>query len=196
MTFAEILEEVYLITNRRDLEAQTKSAIKKATLKAHQSDFYYRDLYETGMEFDEPNHKQYIDLNSTFANFNAINYIKRVENENDEQGVVFTEVTPDNVVDDYGYLKRDVYYVAGRNIELRASCAFDKVLVGLYVLPVLTEEDYSSWVADLVPYFIVHEAARTVLRVIGYLEESNAQRAEVAEQLKILKQIGLATTGY
>ena len=44
MTFAEILEEVYLITNRRDLEAQTKSAIKKATLKAHQSDFYYRDL--------------------------------------------------------------------------------------------------------------------------------------------------------
>jgi len=196
MTFAEILEEVYLITNRRDLEAETKSAIKKATIKAHLTDFYYRDLFETGVEFTELSHRQALDLNSMFNNFRAIHYVKRVDSSTDEVGVSFEEIDPTQTLDTYGYLRSDVFYIAGRTCELRSSVAFDKALVGIYVLPIVTENEYSSWIANLVPYFIIHEAARTVLRVIGYLEESNAQAREVAEQLLLLKQTGLATVGY
>lgn len=196
MTFAELLEEVYLITNRRDLEAQTKSAVKKATIKAHLSDFYWRDFYETGIEFEESSMEQIVDLNSMFSNFRALRYFKIVDNETDAEGRLLEEIPPEDYLDEYGYLRNDVFYVAGRNVKVRAACNFDKALVGMYVLPTVTEDEYSSWVADLVPYFIIHEAARAVLRTIGYLEESNEQKREVAEQLSLLKQTGLATVGY
>ena len=52
MTFDELVEEVFLITARRDLVAETNSAVKAATLKAHKSDFYSKDIFETGVEFD------------------------------------------------------------------------------------------------------------------------------------------------
>ena len=41
----------HTITNRPDLINETKLAVKAATLKIHQSDYYYRDLIEQGIAF-------------------------------------------------------------------------------------------------------------------------------------------------
>ena len=50
-TFTELCNDVYTMTKRPDLVAETKLAVKAATLKAHQSDFYPKDIYETGIQF-------------------------------------------------------------------------------------------------------------------------------------------------
>ena len=49
MTFDELVAEVYLLTARGDLTAETQSAVKAATLKAHKSDFFSKDIFETGV---------------------------------------------------------------------------------------------------------------------------------------------------
>lgn len=196
MTFDELLEEVYLITNRRDLAAETKSAVKAATLKAHKSDFYSKDIFETGVEFDSADFRQSLDYISLLSNFRAFKYLRRVEDENDDVGKFFDIVTPEETIDSYGVNRCDIAYVAGRVIEIRASVEFSKVLLGCYVLPIVREGDYRSWVAEQLPYAIIHEAARRVFRSIGNLEEAAAQTEFVAEEYAELKISAVTDVGF
>jgi len=196
MTFDELLEEVYLITNRRDLVNETKSAVKAATLKAHKSDFYSKDIFETGIEFDSADFRQSLDYISLFSNFRALKYLRRVEDENDDVGAFFAIITVDEILDSYGTNRTDIAYVAGRVLEIRASVEFSKALLGAYVLPIVREGAYLSWVAEQFPFAIIHEAARRVFRSIGKLDESNAQLQFVAEEYAELKLSALSDVGY
>lgn len=192
MTFEELRTEVYALTNRPDLVAETTSAIKAATLKAHQSDFYSKDIYETGIEFSLAAYNQSLDYTSLISNFRALKYIKRVTSATDEIGVNFTILTPEEIVDSYGINKTDVCYTAGRMIEIKSSVEFTLGLLGCYVRPIVREDSYFSWVADQFPYAIVFEAARILFKTIGYDEQSAAYRELVGEQYAELKLSALA----
>lgn len=192
MTFEELRTEVYALTNRPDLVAETTSAIKAATLKAHQSDFYSKDIYETGIEFSLAAYNQSLDYTSLISNFRALKYIKRVTSATDEIGVNFTILTPEEIVDSYGINKTDVCYIAGRMIEIKSSVEFTLGLLGCYVRPIVREDSYFSWVADQFPYAIVFEAARILFKTIGYDEQSAAYRELVGEQYAELKLSALA----
>lgn len=197
MTFDELVQEVYLITNRPDLVSNTESAVKAATLKAHKTDFYAKDIYETGVQFDTSDYRQALDYINLITNWRALKYIRRVEDETDDSGTFFDVITPEEILDAYGTNRNDIAYVAGRVLELRAAVKFQYALLGAYVLPIVTpKESYSSWVAEQYPYFIIYEAARVIFRQIGQLEESNAQAGLVAEELQLLKQSALADVGY
>lgn len=196
MTFDELLEEVYIKTNRPDLEAETKSAVKAATLKAHRSDYFSKDIYETGVEFNDANYRQALDYATLITNFRAFKYFRRVENATDDNGIPMEILTPEALLDSYGIAKTDIAYVAGRVLELRASVSFKYGLLGVYVLPIVTEDKYSSWIAELYPYAIVYEAARVVFRVIGQLEESNGMAQLMAEEYSELSASNIQDIGY
>lgn len=196
MTFDELVEEVFVLTNRRDLVAETKSAIKAATLKAHRSDFFSKDIFETGVEFDTADFRQSLDYVSLLSNFRAFKYLRRVEDENDDVGKFFEIITPEEVLDSYGINRNDIAYVAGRVLEIRASVEFSKVLLGCYVLPIVREADYNSWVAEQNPFVIIYEAARVVFKAIGYDEQSSAFTQLVAEEFNLLKMSALSDVGY
>lgn len=196
MNFDELVEEVYVLTNRRDLVAETKSAIKAATLKAHRSDFYSKDIFETGVEFETSEFRQSLDYVSLLSNFRAFKYLRRVEDENDDVGAFFEIISPDEVLDSYGCNKTDIAYVAGRVLEIRASVNFSKVLLGAYVLPIVREGAYNSWVAEQNPFVIIYEAARVVFKAIGYDEQSAAFTQLVAEEFNLLKMSALSDVGY
>ena len=50
-TFAELVADVKILTNRPDLDAEIKLAVKAATLKAHHTDFYPKDLYGVAIQW-------------------------------------------------------------------------------------------------------------------------------------------------
>jgi len=196
MTFDELVAEVYLLTNRPDLEAETKSAVKRATLKAHQTDFYSKDIYESGIEFPTADYRQSLDYITLFSNFRALKYLRRVEDENDDVGKFFDIVQPEEVLDAYGRNRNDIAYVAGRVLEIRSSVSFSKALLGAYVLPIVREGAYLSWVAEQHPYAIVFEAARVIFKSIGFDEESAQYNQLVAEEYNLLKMSALSDVGY
>lgn len=196
MTFEQLLEEVYLITDRRDLVNQTKSAIKAATLKAHQSDYFSKDIFEEGFQWDELGYRQQLDYYSLIPNFRALKYVRRVQDQHDDAGTFFEVVTPEEVLDSYGQGRLDIAYVAGRVLELRASCTFKYVLLGAYVLPIVREDAFSSWIAELQPFAIIYEACRVIFKSIGYDEQSATFTGLVAEEYVMLKMTGLADVGY
>ena len=196
MTLAELILEVYELTGRPDLIAATKSAVKAATLKAHQSDYYSKDIYETGVEFDDAAYIQSLDYVSLISNFRTLKYIRRVEDASDTEGVFFDIITPEEILDTYGCSRTDIAYVAGRNLEMRSSAIFSKALMGAYVLPVVTDACFSSWVASMHPFAIIYEACRVIFKTIGFDEQSATYNQLVAEEYILLKLSGLTDVGY
>ena len=194
--FDELLTDVYDLTNRADLVNETAIAIKSATLKAHRLDFFSKDIYETGVSFPELTYRQSLDYIALIPNFRAIKYIRAVNSSTDDLGVKIEIITPDEITDSYGLNRNDIAYVAGRVLEIRSSVQFQYMLLGAYVLPIVTTPDYSSWVAEQFKYAIVFEAARLIFKTIGQMEESNGYRQMVAEEYSILTRDGISDVGF
>ncbi len=188
MTLTELQEAVYTITNRSDLTAETLQAVKAATLKMHQTDYYSKDIYETGIEFSEAGYTQSLDYISLISNFRAFKYLRRVESSTDDIGQFIDILSVEETLDSYGVNRTDIAYVAGRVLEIRSAVSFQKALLGCYVLPIVTTENYSSWIAELQPYAIVYEACRLIFKMIGQDEQSNTFASLVVEEVTQLKQ--------
>lgn len=205
MTFDELVAEAFLLTNRPDLIVETQSAIRAATLKAHQSDFFSKDIFETGVEFDNKSFRQSFDIITFVSNFRALKYLRRVDPSQDTTdgidasnatGTFFDIITVEETIDSYGINRTDIAYVAGRTIEIRAAVAFDKMLLGGYAYPIVTPADkYTSWIAEQNPFAIIYEACRVIFKTIGYDEQSAAYNALVAEEYILLKLTGLTDVG-
>jgi len=196
MTFTELLDAVYTITGRSDLVDLTKLAVKAATLKAHKTDFYSKDIYETPIQFDETDYVHSLDIISLIPNYRALKYMRKYDTSAAEVGDFITVITPEEVLDKYNRALQDVCYVAGRVIEIKSSTEFNTILIGCYVSPIVTESGYSSWVADLHPYAIVFEAARFVFGSIAMQEEARNMQAQAAEEYAELKINAVSDVGY
>lgn len=196
MTFAELLQEVYNITSRDDLVDMTKSAVKAATLKAHQTDFYSKDIYETPIVFDTSEYTHSLDIINLIPNYRALKYMRKYDISDTTAGDFITVITPEEVLDQYNRELTDICYVAGRNIEIKSSTEFSHILLGCYVLPIVTEASYSSWIADLYPYAIVYEAARFIFGATAQQTESNNMKEMVAEQYAELRINAVTDVGY
>lgn len=195
MTFDSLLSEVYALTARPDLVAETESAIKAATLKAHHTDFFPQDIYETKLKVINSGFIHSIDYPAIISNFRALKYIRKIDIDGDAYGKPFTIITPSEILDSYAVTRNDVAYVAGRLIELRSSNSINALLFGCYVNPVVTKLGYSSWVAQMYPYAIVYEAARIVFNTIGHTEQSTRYRVLAAEQAAVFSASALAVGG-
>lgn len=189
MNFTEIYNEVLIITKRPDLDARTRQAIRSATIKAHHSDFYYKDIVEVPVQFTEPFYLQSFLPTEVVPNFRMVKYVRLWNGGNDgDVGVFLDPIQIENSLDLYQQKKTNVFYMAGQLLQIRGACTVDKVLFGCYVDPIiLPEANYSSWIAVSQPYAIVYEAARQVFKSISYTEQANEYSTLVGEEYAELK---------
>jgi hypothetical protein len=185
-TFAELVSDTYILTNRPDLVSETKLAVKAATLKAHQSDFFPKDLYEIGIQWPTPDYFQSLEYRALIARWRAFKFLRKYSDST--PGDFFKLLTPEQTLDRYSYNKEDICYLAGEMLEIRSSTQDTYMLLGCYINPIIDENSYSSWIALDHPYAIVYEAARSIFKQTGWDEQAAAIRQEVAEQYQILKQ--------
>jgi hypothetical protein len=189
MTFAELVAEVISITKRPDLSARIESNVRAATLKMHHSDFYYKDMHEIAVEFDSPAILQTFTPTEVAPLFRKAKYIRNWIGELDgSPGAFFTPIQIENSTDGYGYLKGDVFYMAGQGLQMRGKCAISRVLFGCYLHPQLTPvNQYNSWIAVEMPWAIIYEAARVLFKSIAFSEQANEYAQLVAEQVGELR---------
>lgn len=189
MTFDEMVAEVISITKRPDLQTKIESNVRAATLKAHHSDFYYKDLYEVPVQFTNQFILQSFIPTEVAPYFRKVKYIRLWEGDIEgDVGKFFTHIQIENSVDGYGYIKTDVYYMAGQLLQLRGTQPLNKVLFGCYQHPIITPSTaYRSWIADEMPYAIIYEAARVTFKSVSFTEQANEYSALVNEQFSELK---------
>ena len=193
-TFAELLADVYTLTNRSDLIAETKLAVKMATLKMHQRDYFYKDIRETGIQFLASDYTQQIDYRTLFPLYRSLKYIRKADSSG-VPGVFFDILTPEMILDSYGVQQEDICYVAGAEIQVKSSTTFQYALIGIYQNPDIGETTYNSWVALDHPYAIVLEAAMVVLTSIGLKEDAAVYKTMRDEQVALLLEANLVAKG-
>lgn len=185
-SFAELVTDVYTITKREDLVNETAMAIRAATLKAHQKDFYYKDLTELVVSFTDEAYLQSFESAATIARFRSLSYIRKIELD-DTPSNFLTLIEPSKIFDNANVQKQDVYYAAGRLINIKSSSKIQKIIVGCYVHPIVLTGSFASWIADEYPFAIIYDAAATIFKTVGQDEQEVSFRRLCAEQHELIK---------
>lgn len=197
MNLSELATEVYKLTARPDKVSETSSAIKSATLKAHQSDFYWKDIFESGIVFDSEDYVQNLDYRALLPRWRALKYLRKYDlSSNTPFGTELSIIVPENIFDEYGLTKTNICYAAGAFIQINSSTKQQAYLLGCYLNPDLTDAGYSSWVALDHPWFIIYEAAGQIFKSIGKDDEATTFRTLGAEQLAMLKTSNILAQGF
>lgn len=199
--FNQILADVFAITNRPDLVAETTLAVKSATLQLHRSDFYYKDITESVLSFDTSDYLQSIDYRSLFPRYRALKYLRKYDptaaSADVAVGKFFKVKTPAEVLDSYGASTSDICYVAGSLIQIKSSTAIQYVLIGIYQNPIVaTPETYSSWISDEAYYAVVWSAASKVFgTVLGNAAKRDSCAAEASREFAEVMNSNIVAQG-
>jgi hypothetical protein len=196
MTLADMVAEVYTITGRPDLVAETSQAVRKATLRAHRSDNYYRDLVESAIVFSATDFTQAFEYKLTFPRWRSLKYFRHYDPVTATPGRFIDVIDPLDAVNQYGTTRAEVCYPAGVVFNIRALLQFNTLLVGYYQDPDISVLGYSSWVADEHPFLIANTSAADVFKIIGKDEESARMDAMSIALLHDLKASSLIPIGY
>lgn len=188
MNFQELCDEVKSITRRPDLSARIESAVKASTLKAHQSDFYYPDIIEAAVEFTNESHIQNFNAYEIVPRFRKAKYLRQWFGEvGGDPGKFYEHIQIEEAFDGYGYIKQDVFYFAGQNLQIRSRIPVKRVLFGCYVHPSLDTNNFTSWIAKEVPFAIIYDACRTLFKSIALDAEARDYDNLTSEQYASLK---------
>jgi hypothetical protein len=193
-SLSDLVADVITLTNRPDLTAETNAAIRAATIKAHHTDFYQKDLFETAIQFPTSDYQQLFTYKQLIPNFRAVSYLRKYDSVALAPGKFLTLITPENVLDSYAINREDVFYLSGVQLNIRSADQQQYYLFGCYLNPTVTTTGYSSWIADEHPFAIVFEATRVVFKMIGFDEQASAMDKAVQEEYALLK-MQIATGG-
>lgn len=174
--FTDIVADVYTITSRSDLVVDTALAVRQATLAAHRSDKYIRDIQEGFLPIGKPTDgsaNYQIDIPSYFPNWRAFAYLRPYDSVTQSKSRIVlgpdSFIASDGILDPYSDDKVNVAYVAGSNLNVLLEAAYDSFLYGYYKNPTLSPDDnYESWIAREQPAIITIDAARKILESVGY----------------------------
>lgn len=193
MTLTELRAEVVTLTNRPDLDTtgQILLAVRRATLKLHTIDYFYRDLFETNVTFGVSLSVQDYDTLVNIPRWRSVKYIRHYDAPSAVAGRFFKKVDPQNVLDDYAVDRTNIWYQGGDSLHLKAPIAFTDILIGVYLYPDITEATYDSWIATTYPYVIVLEAAATIMKMIGKADEARMLREDNNESIALLRLSGI-----
>lgn len=183
MTLTELQNEVYAITNRPDLADRTLSAIRAATLKIHQADYFYKDLFETGIAFLSEDYVQQFDYRTLAPRWRSLSYLRATDVNGFDTGQFFDVVQPGHVTDDYAQNRTNICYVAGAVVQIRSNTPIQYALLGCYLNPDITLAGFYSWVALDHPFAIIYQAAAQIFKSTGKDTEWQAWTMQSQEQL-------------
>ena len=196
MNFSELLNEVYTLTNRPDLEAKTTLAIRKATLLLHNTDFYPKDIREQGVQFASSLYQQALEYRVLFPRWRALKYFRKTDSQGSGDGQFFDLIVPEQVLDEYSLNRDNVCYLAGSVYQLRSSTQFQYIIVGCYQYPDVNVATFDSWIALDHPYAIIQRAAASIFKAVGDTDEFAAADQDANEELAALKISAIQAQGY
>jgi len=189
-TYSDLVADVITITDRPDLTDLTKLAVRHATLKAHKLDFFPKDIYETGIQWQIPAYIQSLEYRTLVPRWRALKYLRKYDftTSPGTAGKLFEVITPELILDNYEFQRDNVCYLAGESLEIRSNTIDLYMLLACYRHPDTTEATYDSWIALDHSSAIVFEAARVVFKQTGFDEQATEMNALVTDEYALLRQ--------
>jgi hypothetical protein len=170
----------------------TKTAIRTATLRAHCTDFYHRDAFAGILDYTPVSGQSWADIADVYTSIPRLRGIKFVQclnpaNNAPTENLEYRDV--DDTYDKYGQLRYGSYILRGTVLRVYPRLHTGRLDVHSFILPVVTEVGYSSWIANDFPEEIATWAAAVVLHRTGAAEQANViLRSQVAPFIEMLKE--------
>lgn len=179
--FDDLLAEVYELTKHPNLVAETKLAIRQATLEYHLHDFYPRDIITGTATIAGGTPAAFVLPINTFPRVRIFSTLRVIDPLTDLPGESFEIVRePRHMLDDNLRNRTQVATVMGTNVVIYATAPVSKLAYAYYAHPVMSPEvDYYSWIAAEYKEAVSMAAQARVYRSMGRLEEANSLRADV-----------------
>lgn len=209
-TLDSLAADVYTLTNRPDLVAETRVALRKAIIKFHSAETFKRDLethrlqMSTFIPLAADQFRWAIPL-STFTRFRRPKELKypldlgipaqipaplRDYHTGFEFSRKFEELAPDNLFDSYRSEKQNYFFISGSTLTIRSAYGVDYLDFTYYqypLVPSVSSDAITSWIVDQYMDAVIEEAAGTVFKMIGKDDEYARYQTLFAENLAILK---------
>ena|SRR6478735_6692021 len=180
MNFTELLDEVFIWTKRPDLDAASRSAIRRNTLKYHRREKWFKDLAATTLLNPDPSSPTAI-IPITIPRFRQFASI-RISGFSKP----LSPMVVDDLLDKDGYARSDIFLIAGTNLNIKWGAGFPSIDVVYYQDPIAIEAGYDSWIANEYPDLIACAAAAEVLAFDNESEIYKAAKMTEVEQYHIL----------
>lgn len=198
-TLPALLADVYSLTNRPDLVAESTVAVKAATLKAHQSDYYQRDIVTGSQVFANPTLLVQTFSITGLPRWRAWSYLQNfdplVSPYQGSGAFVFDIIAPNDLIDQYNVLKQNTAWQAGTNLNIRCAAALATLYYGYYRNQDVTNAGDMGWISDSHPYAIIGEATRRVFKIIGYDEQAAYYEKVVQEEYENIRLSNVTVLG-
>lgn len=182
-TFAEMEALVVGQTRRPEVPAITQAAIRTATLRAHHTDFFYRDLTPGTLSYTPLSGAIYYDLPDVPA------LLPKMRSMQTLKGLETATITPvesleyremQDLYDSDNCLRQSMYTLIGDTLRIYPLLHTGLLSVSYYKNPVVTEAGYSSWIANDFPDDLAMWAAAIVFARTGFAEmAADFQRTHV-----------------
>jgi len=193
-TFEELVDLTKANTKRPELEALTETCVRLATMRAHQVDFFLRDLTAAALLFVPDGQQVFVDIPAISDLLPRKRSIKFL------QSIDLGTLTPverlewreyGDFWDSDGDLRIGVYTEIGDTLRVRPWVQTGRLEALYYQNPVTTTANYRSWIADNHPDEVAMWAAGLIWARTGFLEQ-----ARVAQELHITPFKDLLVSSY
>lgn len=188
----DLLDEIYVLTNRPDLSAETAIALRQTTRLAHKSGKYWRDLKTkliTGLALDAI---QSIDLAVEAPRFRGVARLCSTDNPQLE----FKDTLASDLLDPDGYYRTNVYWGLGNRLNVRAAAPEAAYTLDYFEYPIMTPTaSYATWLAEEHRDLLVTMSAANVLSMVGETEIAGRLQGLATAELAMLKNSNLEIVG-
>lgn len=176
-SFAQMTDLVVAETRRPELGSVTTAAIKSATLRAHHTDFFPRDLVGDSTQTFSPNSSAYFydfpNVSTLFPRCRSIQFVQMLDTVNFRPVEKLEYRNTNDNYDENGDRRPSIYNLIGDTLRILPQDPTGRIEVFYYQNPNLIELQYSSWIADTYPEELAKWAAGIVFARTGYLEQAN-----------------------
>lgn len=197
-TFAEMQAEVIANTKRPELVTLTNAAIRMATLRAHQVDFFPRDVGIALLTYTAPVANEFFtDIPTVYTlapQLRTPDWIQGEDattffpNENLEYVIDYK-----NFWDEYNCLRSSVFTLMGDTLRARFCSATGRARLYYYKNPVVTDIGYSSWIADMHKEDLAKWAAAIIWARSGYQEIAQQMAVSIQDFKSLLVESYLSS---
>lgn len=187
--YDSMLEDIYTLTNRPDLEGETRIALRSATVNAHLTDIYFRDRITNQVQLPNASNQVAFDIPTLFPGFRGLVDVRPIDmnfnliavgnglNGNDP---LIEVVEMGDIYDpQYGNVRTNIAYASGDKIVVRSPISCWGYAFEYARAPQTTRELYNSWIAQMAPAIIQFWAAAIVFNTNGNEEKARSYLNQV-----------------
>jgi hypothetical protein len=171
-TLTEMIDLTIEQTRRPELQDITAAAVRTATLRAHHTDFFPRDLASHLLTY-VPSNTVYYDFSNLSSSLPRLRSMKHCQSISVQDGTPVEQLEyreQDDLYASDGTRRPHVYTLLGDTLRIYPQLPTGQLMTFYYQNPNTAGLQYSSWIANMYPDELAAWAAAVVFARSGFAE--------------------------